>query len=106
MVEDSLELLGARVENSCSQWDFNPVPSAYEANALAAVLLELMSIEHFKVDSVLPDFDINLPVPNRRSSQIICRVLHFINSLQSAYVLKLYCGYLYTRLVWLIVSGV
>ena len=48
---------GARTENykmrnSCSQFDSKPVPSVYGAKALIVVLLELMSIEHLKFDSV------------------------------------------------------
>ena len=46
-----LDLGGARTENykmkiSCPQWNSNPGPSAYEANALSVVLLELITIDH------------------------------------------------------------
>ena len=42
-----LYLRGARTENykmknSCPQWDSNPGPSAYEANALKVELLEMI----------------------------------------------------------------
>ena len=36
-------------EKSCPQWDLNPGPSAYEANALSVELLELINIDHLKV---------------------------------------------------------
>ena len=39
-------------KNSCQQWDTNPVPSAYEANALSNAQLDLISIEHLKVNRV------------------------------------------------------
>ena len=60
-----LELGGARIENykmknSCPLWDSNPVPSAYEANALTIALLRLISIEHLKVDYVLPESAIKI----------------------------------------------
>ena len=41
------------MKNSCPQWDSNPVPSAYEANSLSIALLDLISIEHLKVERVL-----------------------------------------------------
>ena len=49
--EGVLELLGMRVENykmknSCPQWVSNPVPSAYEVNALTIAHIDLVSIEH------------------------------------------------------------
>ena len=37
------------MKNSCPQWDSNPGPSAYEANALSVELLELINIDHPKV---------------------------------------------------------
>ena len=45
-------------KNYCPQWDSNPTPSAYEANALTIALLDLISIEHLKLDCVLPEFAI------------------------------------------------
>ena len=49
-----LDLFGTRTENyktknSFPQWDSNPGPSAYEANALNVELLELINIDHLKV---------------------------------------------------------
>ena len=57
--EGVLELLGMRVENykmqnSCPQWVLNPVPSAYEPNTLIIAHIDPISIEHLKVDLVLP----------------------------------------------------
>ena len=37
------------MKNSCPQWDLNPGPSAYEANALSVELLELINHDHLKV---------------------------------------------------------
>ena len=37
---------------------FKPVPSAYEANMLSIALLDPISIEHLKVNHVLPQFAI------------------------------------------------
>ena len=53
-----LELQGARIENykmqnSCLQWDSNPVPPTYEANALTIALRDLISIELLKVYRLL-----------------------------------------------------
>ena len=55
-----LDQWGARTENyriksSCQQWDSNPGPSAYEANALSVELLELIYIEHLKVTAFYLD---------------------------------------------------
>ena len=52
-----LDLCGARTDNnkkkimknSCKHWDWNPGPSAYEANALSVKLLALINIVHLKV---------------------------------------------------------
>ena len=33
------------------QWDSNPGPSAYEANALSVELLELINADHLKVSA-------------------------------------------------------
>ena len=54
------KLRGARtinyqMKNSCLQWDSNPVPYAYEVNSLSIARLDLISIEHLKVDRVLPE---------------------------------------------------
>ena len=48
------DMCGARTENYkmknyCPQWDSNPGPYAYEANALSVELLELINIDHIKV---------------------------------------------------------
>ena len=57
--EDLLELWLPRTDNnkmkySCPHYDSNPVPSAYEANALTIAQLDLISIEHLKVYRILP----------------------------------------------------
>ena len=39
---------------------FEPVPSAYEANALTIALLDVISIEHLKVDHVLHECAIKI----------------------------------------------
>ena len=49
-----LDLWWARTESykmkhSCPQWDSNPGPSAYEANAQSVQLLELINIVQLKV---------------------------------------------------------
>ena len=40
--------------------DSNPVPSTYEVNSLSFALLDLKSIEHLKVDRLLPEFAIQI----------------------------------------------
>ena len=78
------------MKNSCPQWDSNPGPSAHEAKLLSIALLVEISIEHLNVDSFLPESAIKIYlycVPCVRYSKMFCRVLHFINSLQSANVL-------------------
>ena len=57
-------------ENVFPQWYSNPVPSAYEANELTIALLDLIFVEHLKVDLY----------------KMLCLELHFINSLQSTNV--------------------
>ena len=37
------------MKNSFPQWDSNPGPSAYEANAVGVELLELINADHLKV---------------------------------------------------------
>ena len=56
-----LDLWGARTENykmknASPQWDSNPGPSAYEANALSVELLELINIDHLKVTAFYLSF--------------------------------------------------
>ena len=46
------------MKNSCTQWDSNPGPSAYETRLLSDALLDEMSIEHLNGDRVLPDYAI------------------------------------------------
>ena len=48
------------MKNYCLQWDSNPVPSSYEANALSILLLDLISIGDLKVDRVLSGFVIKI----------------------------------------------
>ena len=62
---DRLQLRGVRTENykmihACTQLHSNPVPFAYEANALSIVLLDLLSFEHLKVDRVLSEVAIKI----------------------------------------------
>ena len=45
-----------KMQNSCPQWDSNPVTSAYEANATIA-LRGLIYIEWLNVYWILPEFD-------------------------------------------------
>ena len=69
--------------------DSNTGPSAYEYS-LSVVLLVEISIEYLNIDHILPECAIKLYyclVPRGRCSKIFCRVLHLINSLQSANVL-------------------
>ena len=78
------------MRNSCSQWDSNPGPSVCEVKLLSVVLLNRIYIEHLNVDCVLPGCAIKIylyPVPRCIYSKMLCRVLHFINTLQSANVL-------------------
>ena len=44
-----------KMKNSCPQLDSNPGPSAYEAKSQSVALLDEISIEHLKVDCVLPE---------------------------------------------------
>ena len=39
-----------KMKNSRPQWDSNPVPFAYKANALTIALRDLISIKHLRVD--------------------------------------------------------
>ena len=55
---------------ACQYLDSNPVHSAYEANALTISSLDLISIEHLKVDCVLPECYINWPVARGRCCKI------------------------------------
>ena len=62
------DLFGTRAENykmnnSFSQWDSNPGPSAYEANALSVELLELIIIGHLKVTAFHQSFLCQCSVP-------------------------------------------
>ena len=90
-----LDLWGARTENykiknSWRQWDSNPGPSAYEAKSLSVAVLDQIYVEHLNIDRVLPECAIKIYlycVPRGRCSKMFCRVLHFINSSQSANVL-------------------
>ena len=78
------------MKNHCQQWDSNPGPSAYEAKSLSVALLDQISFEHLNVYRVLPGcaFRIYLyHVPRGSCSKMFCRVLYFINSLQSVNVL-------------------
>ena len=43
------------MNKSCPQQNSDTVPSVYEANALTIALLELMYVEHLKLDRVLPE---------------------------------------------------
>ena len=52
-----------KMKNSCPQWDSNPGPSAYEANALSVKLLELIDIDHLKVTAFYLSFLCKLPLP-------------------------------------------
>ena len=91
-----LDLLGARTEIYkmkwyYPQWDLNPGYFTSEATSLSVALLVEISTENLNVDRVLPECDIKLylyRVPRVRCSKMFCCVLHFINSLQSATVLK------------------
>ena len=77
------------MQNSCTHWDSNTAPSAYKYS-LSVVLLVEISIEYLNIDHILPECAIKLylcRVPRGRFSKIFCRVLHLINSLQSANVL-------------------
>ena len=77
------------MKNSCTHRDSNTGPSAYEYS-LSVVLLVEISIEYLNIDHILPECAIKLYyclVPRGRCSKIFCRVLHLINSLQSANVL-------------------
>ena len=69
---------------------FEPGPFAYEATSLSVSLLGDISTEHINVDRDLPECDIEIylyRVPRGRCSNMFCRVLQFINSLQQANVL-------------------
>ena len=76
-----------KMKNSCPQWDSNPGPSAYEANALSVELLELINSDHLKVTTF--DLSVLLIVTCTcgRYSKMFCRVIHLNNSLHSANVL-------------------
>ena len=79
-----LDLLGTQTENykmklPCPQWDSDPGPSAYKANALSVALLELITLDHVKVVALYLSFLCKLewgcpngtkypprqPIPNR-----------------------------------------
>ena len=69
---------------------FDTGPSAYEWKSLSIALLDEISIEHLNIDRDLPECAINIylyRVSHGRCSKMLCRVLHFINSLLSANVL-------------------
>ena len=76
------------MKNSCPQWDSNTGPSTHETKSQSVALLDQISIEHLNGDHV--EFAIKIylyHVPCGRCSKMFCRVLPFINSLQSANVL-------------------
>ena len=69
------------LQNSCPKGDLNPIPSAYEANALTIALLDLISFEHLKVDRVLPECAIKIYLCHMVDVvKIFCCVFHFIKS--------------------------
>ena len=77
------------MKNSCTHWDSNTGPSAYEYS-LSVVLLVDICIEYLNIDHIWPECALKLylcRVPRGRCSKIFCRVLYLINSLQSANVL-------------------
>ena len=76
------------IKNPCTHLDSNTGPSAYEYS-LSVVLLVELSIEYLNINHILPECAIELylcRVPLGKCSKIFCRVLHSINSLQSANV--------------------
>ena len=46
------------MKNSCAQWVSNPGTSVYEAKSLSVALLDQISMEHFNIDCVLPEWAI------------------------------------------------
>ena len=83
--EDCESSVNYKMYNSCPLWDSNQGPFAYEANAL------LLNYEDWSLASGLKFAGfyksvlfLNLFVVRGRCSEIICRELHFVISLQSA----------------------
>ena len=63
-----VDLFGTRtknykMKNACPQWDSNPPPSAYYANALNVEPLKLINIDHLKMTAFYLSFLCKLPVP-------------------------------------------
>ena len=52
------EMRNYKMKNSCPLWDWNPGPSASEANSLSVSLQVEIYIDHLNVDRVLPKFAI------------------------------------------------
>ena len=79
-----------KIETSCPQWDSNPGPSAYEDDLLSVVLLYEIYTKHLNVDRVLPACMLKSTCTMYHvvDVELFCRVLHFMNSLQSASVLS------------------
>ena len=74
------------MKNSCTHWDSNTGPYAYEYSVSVLLLVDI-SIEYLNIDHIWPECAIKLylcRVPRGRCSKIFCRVLHLINSLESA----------------------
>ena len=76
------------MKNSCPQWNSNPRSFAYKANTLCVELLELINIDHLKVNLFYLSFLCKLPAPS-------C----WCNNALSCIFLILY---LYRFAVWLI----
>ena len=66
------------MKNSCPQWDSKPVPTVYEANLLSIALLDLISIDHLKVDHVFPECAIKIYLDNMVDVDLKCLVMYYI----------------------------
>ena len=67
------------MENSCPQRDSIPGPSAYERNAQGVELLELMKINHLKVNTFYVRFLYKLPVQRGRCNNDLSCVFLILN---------------------------
>ena len=64
-------IVNYKMKKSCPQSDSNPVSSAYEANALHA----LISIDNLKVDSIIPECAIKTNL-NCTEDEVKCFVVN------------------------------
>ena len=96
-----LDLFGTRTENykmknSFPQWDSNPGPSAYEANALSVEVLELINIDHRKVTSFYFSFTCTTCSPGFTCAILSNIVVYFSHIIFASFCCLTYFRHLLT----------